>query len=99
MMYVLPGLSFHEYIEFVTGNSFPVFSLEEILKEHERIALEITQKIRPYAFFKNYLLQGYYPFFVEAPNTFSFRLEAAINPPKPNSFYPPFPKLYSANNT
>ncbi len=79
MLYNLPGLSFREYIEFVTGNSFPVFSLEDVLNNHIQIAREITKKIRPFEFFNNYLLQGYYPFFVEAPNTFMFRLEAAIN--------------------
>jgi uncharacterized protein len=79
MIYNLPGLSFREYVEFVTGNSFPAFSLEDILKNHIQIASEITKKIRPFEFFNNYLLQGYYPFFVEAPNTFMFRLEAAIN--------------------
>lgn len=79
MLYNLPGLSFREYVEFVTGNLFPAFSLEEILKNHVQIASEITKNIRPFEFFNNYLLQGYYPFFMEAPNTFSFRLEAAVN--------------------
>jgi uncharacterized protein len=79
MIYNLPGLSFREYISFVTGNFFPAFSLENILKNHIQIAQEITKKIRPFEFFGNYLTQGYYPFFVEAPNTFLFRLEAAIN--------------------
>jgi len=79
MIYNLPGLSFREYVEFVTVNSFPAFSLEDVLKNHITIAIEITKKIRPYEFFNNYLLQGYYPFFVDAPNTFSFRLEAAVN--------------------
>lgn len=79
MIYDLPGLSFREYIGFVTGNSFPAFSLEDILKNHIQIAQEITKEIRPFEFFSNYLTQGYYPFFMEAPNTFLFRLEAAIN--------------------
>jgi uncharacterized protein len=79
MIYDLPGLSFREYVEFVTGNSFPAFSLEDVLKNHIQIANEITKMIRPFEFFNNYLLQGYYPFFMEAPNTFSFRLEAAVN--------------------
>ena len=79
MIYDLPGLSFREYVDFVTGNFFPSFSLDDILKNHIQIAQEITSKIRPFEFFNNYLKQGYYPFFIEAPNTYSFRLEAAIN--------------------
>jgi uncharacterized protein len=79
MIYALPGLSFREYVGFVTGNVFSAFSLDEILKNHMQIAQEITKKFRPFEFFNNYLKHGYYPFFMEAPNTYSFRLEAAIN--------------------
>lgn len=79
MIYDLPGLSFREYLEFVTEKSFPSFSLEEILQNHLQIAQEILKKIRPFEFFSNYLEQGYYPFFLEAEKTFKFRLEAAIN--------------------
>ena len=79
MVYDLPGLSFREYLEFVTESSFPFFSIEEILKNHMQIAQEITKRIKPFEFFSSYLKQGYYPFFVDAPYTYSFRLEAAIN--------------------
>ena len=79
MVYDLPGLSFREYLEFTTGNSFPSFSLEEILTGHEQIAQEITKKIHPYEFFSDYLQKGYYPFFIETPKTYNFRVEAAIN--------------------
>lgn len=79
MIYDLPGLSFREYLEFTTGEPFPSFSLEEILQNHIQIAQEITKKVHPYEFFSSYLQQGYYPFFLETPKTFKFRLEAAIN--------------------
>lgn len=79
MIYDLPGLSFREYLEFVTGKTFSSFSLEEILDDHIQIAQEITKIIHPLEFFGNYLQQGYYPFFIEAIKTFEFRLEAAIN--------------------
>lgn len=79
MIYDLPGLSFREYLELITRNSFESFSLEEILREHEKIALDITQKIHPYEFFADYLQKGYYPFFIETPKTYNFRVEAAIN--------------------
>lgn len=79
MIYDLPGLSFREYLEFVTGNTFPVFTIEGIINNHINIAREITGKIRPFEFFNNYLKQGYYPFFIETPHTYSFRVEAAIN--------------------
>lgn len=79
MVYDLPGLSFREYLEFITGISFPSFSIEEILIGHEKIAKEVTKKIRPYEFFSDYLQRGYYPFFIETPKTYNLRVEAAIN--------------------
>jgi uncharacterized protein len=79
MIYDLPGLSFREYLNFKTKNSFPAFSLEEILKNHMQIAQEITKKIRPFEFFSHYLEHGYYPFFIETEKTYRFRLESAVN--------------------
>ena len=79
MVYDMPGLSFREYIELTTGNTYPVYSLEDILENHEMIAPEITEEIKPFEFFSNYLQKGYYPFFIETPKTYSQRLESAIN--------------------
>lgn len=79
MVYNLQGLSFREYLEFVTGQKFLPLSLEEILHNHLELALQITEKIRPFEFFKDYLTSGYYPFFIEAPKTYDRRVEAAIN--------------------
>ena len=79
MIYDMPGLSFREYIELITGNTYSVYSLEDILENHEMIAPEITEEIKPFEFFGNYLQKGYYPFFIETPKTYSQRLESAIN--------------------
>lgn len=79
MIYDLPGLSFREYLELVTHSSFDSYSLEEILKSHEKIASHVLEKIKPLVYFAEYLKMGYYPFFLESPNTYVFRLESAIN--------------------
>ncbi|MEN8157156.1 MAG: AAA family ATPase [Bacteroidota bacterium] len=79
MLYNMPGLSFREYLVLTTGNHFPVFALEEILENHESIALDITKQIKPFEFFNTYLQTGYYPFFIETPKTYNQRLESAIN--------------------
>jgi predicted AAA+ superfamily ATPase len=79
MLYDMPGLSFREYIEFVTGEKLTSYSLDEIVKNHEEIALQITERLKPFEFFNDYLERGYYPFFIETPKTYSFRVEAAIN--------------------
>jgi predicted AAA+ superfamily ATPase len=79
MVYDLPGLSFREYLEIASGTSFSRYTLQEVLDNHEEIASQITEKIRPFEFFNDYLQKGYYPFFIEAPNTYNQRVEAAVN--------------------
>jgi predicted AAA+ superfamily ATPase len=61
--YNLSGLSFREYLNYKTNNNFPVYSLIDILKYHTEIAKDILFKIKPLAFFNDYLQHGYYPFF------------------------------------
>ena len=38
----MQGLSFREYLSLTTGQDFPVFSLEQIIKENERISAELA---------------------------------------------------------
>ncbi|MCR9103587.1 MAG: AAA family ATPase, partial [bacterium] len=50
-----------------------------LLSGHETIASEIVQKIRPLAYFKDYLKAGYYPFFKEVPILYPQRLTEVVN--------------------
>lgn len=59
LSYFLPGLSFREYLVLSRGAHFPSYSLQEIL-EHK---VEIPGIDRPLPLFKEYLQNGYYPFF------------------------------------
>jgi len=70
LIYELGGLSFREYISFVHGVDFPVYTLSEITKNHLQIAAEITAKVRPIALFKSYLESGYYPYGQSEPKEF-----------------------------
>jgi hypothetical protein len=79
MAYELPGLSFREYLELVTGESLPKLELEDVLRSHTRVVPEILSRIRPYEHLGLYMENGYYPFFLETPLTYRARLEAAIN--------------------
>ena len=76
--YNLRGFSFREFINYETGLNFGSYSLEEILKNHLEIAKIITEKIRPLAFFQDYLHHGYYPLFLEQAN-YSENLLKTIN--------------------
>ncbi|WP_462318740.1 AAA family ATPase [Marinilabilia sp.] len=67
-VYNLEGFTFREYLNLKTGNDFKPVSFEELLNNHEAIASEIVDKVRPLAYFTDYLHHGYYPFFLEKRN-------------------------------
>ena len=66
--YNLRGLSFREFINLMTGNNFRPYSLDEILKDHERIIKQILPKVSPNRYFQDYIHHGFYPFFQEDRN-------------------------------
>ena len=76
--YNLRGFSFREYVNLMVGKEFPYYSLEDILHNHQHIAKEICLKIKPLAYFQDYVHHGYYPFFLEKRN-FSENLLKTIN--------------------
>jgi len=75
----LEGLSFREYLNYKTSNNFKFYSFEEIVKNHIKIAKEIVTKVRPLAYFENYLKQGYFPYFIDDPNFYANKLLKHIN--------------------
>jgi len=79
VMYSMQGLSFREYLNLEYGFEFSSLTLNEIIKNHVKIASEIVQKIQPIKYFSSYLKIGYYPFFRENPNTYDQRLEEIVN--------------------
>lgn len=76
--YNLRGFSFREYLNLQTGNNFRVFTLEEILHQHEQLVRTILPKVSPLKFFQDYLHHGFYPFFLEKRN-FSENLLKTMN--------------------
>jgi len=77
-IYYLRGLSFREFLNLQSGNHFRAHSLEEILANHQEIALEVLEKVQPTDFFQNYLHHGFYPFYLEKRN-FSENLLKTMN--------------------
>ncbi|SHF25871.1 hypothetical protein SAMN05444274_104205 [Mariniphaga anaerophila] len=75
----LEGLSFREYLNHTTQNNFPVYSFDDILNNHIEIATDIVSKVRPLAYFGEYLKSGIYPYFIDDPNFYSNRLLKHIN--------------------
>lgn len=79
LVYELTGLSFREYLSLIKAHDFPIFTLEEILKNNEQISAEIASKIKPFEFFDDYLSFGYYPYFLEGKDDYSNRLNETLN--------------------
>lgn len=66
--YNLRGFSFREFLNYMTGLNFPTYTLDEIIRNHEQIAMQILPKVSPLKYFQNYIHHGYYPFFLENRN-------------------------------
>ena len=73
VMHFLPGLSFREYLILAKGIRLPVYSLSDILADK----VEFPAGERPIALFKEYLANGYYPFFSDPD--YALRLRSIIN--------------------
>jgi hypothetical protein len=73
------GLSFREFLELETKNSFDTYTLEEVLENHVDIASKISRLIRPLEQFKNYLSYGYYPFYLQSKKHYPLKLQETIN--------------------
>jgi len=75
----LEGLSFREFLNYRTGEAFPKISLEDILQRHKEIVPGIIQKVRPLAYFPEYLKSGFYPYFIKNPEFYSESLLRHVN--------------------
>jgi len=78
-IYHLEGLSFREYLNYQSNLNFKRYTLQEILTNHISIAQEITQKVKPLAFFHDYLKDGYYPYFIRNKGFYNETLLKHIN--------------------
>jgi uncharacterized protein len=75
LSYAMQGLSFREYLQVTRGLDLPVYTLDQILQDHEEISREILGQCRPLRDFDEYLRQGYFPFFLEDRVHYLTRLE------------------------
>ena len=78
-IYHLEGLSFREFLNYKSGTTFPVYSLEDILQNHATISKGIVTKVKPLAYFSQYMQTGYYPYFMDEPGFFNQKLLKNIN--------------------
>ncbi len=78
-IYHLEGLSFREFLNFKTGQQFSKLTFNDIISHHSEIAPNIINKVRPLAFFPEYLKSGYYPYFIKNPEFYSETLLRHVN--------------------
>ncbi len=78
LLYRINGLSFREFLEFETKERFMAYSLEEILQNHTEIALAVMEKIKPFAYFRDYLRYGYYPFYKQSRRSYHQKLYETV---------------------
>lgn len=79
LVYNMQGLSFREYLSIKTKVELPILSLEEIIENNEKLSSQIVSKVKPFAYFEEYLKTGYYPFFLEGEDDYNSRLTEVIN--------------------
>jgi predicted AAA+ superfamily ATPase len=77
VIYRLPVLSFREFLELETHEKFDAVSLDEILANHTILATKILSKVKPFAYFEEYLKSGAYPFYTTSKNSYIQKLLSA----------------------
>lgn len=76
--YTLFGMSFREFLIFENAAHPQAITLEEILLNHQEIAVELTSKLKVLSLFEKYLQCGYYPYYAEEGDGFYQRLQSTI---------------------
>jgi predicted AAA+ superfamily ATPase len=77
--YKLHNLSLREYIAIKEGINLPIFTLTEILENHTKLALQITDKLRPLKYYNEYIEWGAFPNFKEDIELYHRKLLNTIN--------------------
>lgn len=78
-VYHLEGLSFREFLNFKGNLRFRSYSLNELIVGHSAIASEITNQVKPLAYFNEYLQTGFYPYFLNDHTFYSEVLLKNVN--------------------
>lgn len=76
--YTLFGLSFREFLEFESAYRIPSVALDVLLRDHVKLAMEITKKVKITPLFEAYLKHGYYPFYREVGNDYRVHLREMV---------------------
>jgi len=79
LFYELSSLSFREFLAIKFDVQLEPLSLEEVLTNHQNIALKIKEQFKPLEYFSYYKAYGAYPFFTEGELGYNLRLNEIMN--------------------
>lgn len=74
----LPGFSFREFLSFEHGITHPPVSLEDVLRNHIELAVELNG-LKPIKMFGQYLNYGFYPYYKEDLAGYPLQLANVVN--------------------
>lgn len=77
--YDLKELSFREFITLETGVELEKYSFQDIMENHNSIATQLLDQIKPLPLFAKYLKMGAYPYFKENEENYNQKLANTIN--------------------
>ena len=77
--YTLYGMSFREFLAFEGVLHINAISLDELLQEHVRHAMQIVGNVKIAPLFEAYLAHGYYPYYRETGDDFPDRLRNTVS--------------------
>ena len=77
--YIMPGLSFREYLWFEHGLKIDSLTLDELLAAPNAYCTYVKSQCHPLEFFSQYLKAGYYPVYYEGKRIYQSRVESVIN--------------------
>ena len=77
--YLMPGLSFREYLCMEAGVRIDSITLDNLLSSPNKFCTDVKKLCHPLEHFNDYLKAGYYPFYFENKNIYQSRIESVIN--------------------
>ncbi len=78
IIFPMQGLSFRQFLALKYQINIPTYSLADILENANEIIQSTDADFKPYPYFREYLQQGYYPFFAEGEDWYTDRVEAIM---------------------
>lgn len=78
VLFRLTGMSFREFLKFNNIKDLPTTSLQELLENKDELEAKLASIPKLRGHFKDYLVHGYYPFFLESIETYHQKLLRVI---------------------